>query len=753
MGSAGMKRHGNLTVPAILAAGLFAGGTAAAEPEYVACVRKALDGTLARTYADPDRWLKADRLHCVANAAACQVRLWRLTGRDKYADEAARLLGAIAAYHGPPQRDSFFAMWPMIYACRELTRAGRLSREVREAFRGRVVEWFVAREYADHNRSLCRAAGLELAAQTFPDLPQAKGWHEYAAKIWDLWYAHRDITENAPNYNQIDLVYVFVLADALGRTERLKDPAVRAMYERFRDQVTPSGTIPAYGDSGSGQDDPNWPIRNDWGYWPAAFERAAALYGDGTFRWAAEAIFRAGSAHEPLGGHYGHIQPLHHLALAAEWRDESLRATPPAGGSAILTRREPGNDRAPDKLILRPSREAGSPMVLCDLYARSHHAHVNQHGGIAWFEHDGVPLLHMLGYNNRAPEHVSLLMVRPAGETFPHRVPHFTPDRWYEAELPTCRMPPVEEGAHLRRIDGVTLRVASRGVRLWADGLRLVGPAGEIALDDLDAPGGWRLGPQPTEDRKQGAAALTWQLPGGVVFVGNPAIRRTFDCTRYTHFKLWWKLSDNREFARPLIFRCGVDYHAQAIQLQPRLLDAKVDARGGDQFGRMAFDGWFTHDTRHTRRMVLTREGVLVVLDELLPGPAAAGRAAGPIWHFGPTREPVCGADWFASTGARVNLLVRFDHAAGRTFGVQTADVWGKKAQRTAFAKETLRAGEPVTFASVLVPCRRGTDPRLLAGGILVQTEGTSAVASVVIGNATVRVALRPDGEGWRVSR
>ena len=80
-----------------------------------------------------------------------------------------------------------------------------------------------------------------------------------------------------------------------------------------------------------------------------------------------------------------------------------------------------------DKLILAPTRHEGAPFLLCDLYARSHHAHLNQPGAIIYYEFANQPLLFMLGYNNRGPQESNLVLVRDAAEDFPHAVPHLHP--------------------------------------------------------------------------------------------------------------------------------------------------------------------------------------------------------------------------------------------------------------------------------------------------------------------------------------
>ena len=193
-----------------------------------------------------------------------------------------------------------------------------------------------------------------------------------------------------------------------------------------------------------------------------------------------------------------------------------------------------------------------------------------------------------------------------------------------------------------------------------------------------------------------------------------------------------WKLSNRDEQSRPVILRvhCGtrsIDYHAQATQLDPTLVAASAGERDGVERGVLRYAGWFTPDTTLDRELALTRSGVLVVRDSLLPGANADGMTAGPVWHLASTAAPVVGPHWFDSVGGTTELLVWFSQASGRDFGGQTFDVWSKDGHQAVFARESLRAGRSVRFVTVLVPHRRGADAAALAERIVVESGGFSA--------------------------
>ena len=97
---------------------------------------------------------------------------------------------------------------------------------------------------ASDNQHYQRAAGLILAAQTFPNASRAAEWRKYATAVWQLVVREGDITEDAPNYNRIDLVYLWVLADLLGKTSELRASSFKAMFSRFAGAVPRSKTGP-----------------------------------------------------------------------------------------------------------------------------------------------------------------------------------------------------------------------------------------------------------------------------------------------------------------------------------------------------------------------------------------------------------------------------------------------------------------------------------------------------------------------------
>ena len=253
--------------------------------------------------------------------------------------------------------------------------------------------------------------------------------------------------------------------------------------------------MPEYGDSG----DAEWGMFHAWGTWVCALERAGALYQDPGYRWAAVRMFRAACqncragvkgdrpsfADAKIGTVPGPaldaMNSAYALCLADQWCDRRLQPRPAIAASIVTYRREPGNRTAADKLILAPSRQPGAPFVMAELFARWFHAHDDQLGAVLYYEYGDVPLLHGLGYHNRAAEQANMVLLSPAAEPFPHKARAVTPGVWQEASLPAKRLPPAPGGGDRsqRHFDKLMFRVAEdEPVDLFVENLRLSGPKG-----------------------------------------------------------------------------------------------------------------------------------------------------------------------------------------------------------------------------------------------------------------------------------
>ena len=289
------------------------------------------------------------------------------------------------------------------------------------------------------------------------------------------------------------MTYLFLLADGLDREGEIAASMAeqRNMFRRFLEQVSPSGAMPEYGDSGDAQ----WGMFHAWGAWVAALERVGATAQSGEYRWAAAQMFEAacrhgGAAAEPLDA----MTSAYALCLAAQWRDRRIEPRPVAAKSGIAHRREPGNDLAADKLILAPSRRPGAPFVMAELYARGFHAHEDQLGADSVFRASRHAAVARAGLSQPGVGASQLAPDAAARRTVSARAPAGRAGCSREASLPAKRLPPLDAPGDrsLRRFDKLIFRIAEdQPVDLCVENLRLSGPKGELKLDDFAALGRW----------------------------------------------------------------------------------------------------------------------------------------------------------------------------------------------------------------------------------------------------------------------
>lgn len=716
----------------------------------------------ARQYKKPaTAFINVGHIHDAAYCAADEMMAYHWTGKTWYAQRALMRIKAIVHLMAGKKTGDFFFFLPFTSAYRSLVAGGFVTPQFKRRVGAFVSHGFVVGDWDDlFNQTIWRSCGLELAAQTWPEAPNAKMWHRYAQHIYDLLAKQQDVTEDATNYYLFDLWGTFELSDLLHRPQVLHEPGIRAMFTRLRDQVSPAGFMPPYGDSGSPDRQINWPMSNLWSYYVAAFERAAKTYHDPSYCWAAQRMAAWGAKWAPLGNAYGNTADLFALGYAAKWTDRAIKPVTPKIGSQILTRRTPHNHSALDKLILAPSRQPSAPFLLADLFVRSYHAHYSQMGAIDYYEYNNLPLLTTMGYNNRGPSNVDLVMMRPAGQSFPIIPGRYPADHWNQLDIPTKLLGiPQGGGPNERTIGGsIALRVnvPKGGVVFSLGGISLRGANNaKIVLDSCQSSRGWPRLPAIKAIGPHDKPCLSWALPRqGALYLTKTGFTQTFNDRKFPILRIWWKFSNNHISVRPLIIVFkgrpgGVWIHAQLAQLAANLTQAKVEHKDGIQYGLMRYTDWFTPNTTLLRQMVVTGHGVLVVRDVLRPGPLANGMIAGPIWHLGPHVAPRTDGNWLDTTAGDQRMLVWFAPAKGRTFGDQVTAAWQIKHCWTAYARQTVRAGRRFCFVTVIVPHRPDDHAASLAAGIHVTQQANSSTIVLNLPHTHGTLRLSNDGT-WR---
>ncbi len=173
--------------------------------------------------------------------------------------------------------------------------------------------------------------------------------------------------------------------------------------------------------------------------------------------------------------------------------------------------------------------------------------------------------------------------------------------------------------------------------------------------------------------------------------------------------------------------------------------------------------------------MILTCEGILVIRDDLLPGESVDGYKAGPLWSSprASLAEELGGGEncWNFKGGCftsadpedenayAADLLVCYGKAQGQRCGAKRV---GKNARRFATAAkgwlvtyscETLKAGKPVTFLTVLAPHPRDVSGEALANAIQSTVEDGEVTVSLTHKGESVNMTFGKENGDWSVVR
>lgn len=180
------------------------------------------------------------------------------------------------------------------------------------------------------------------------------------------------------------------------------------------------------------------------------------------------------------------------------------------------------------------------------------------------------------------------------------------------------------------------------------------------------------------------------------------------------------------------------------------LIDTKVDQRDGDCFGSMTFDGVWTYDSSWTRQTLLSKEGLLVVVDRFLPGSTADGMIGGPVWQlFNP---PESGLNWFDSMQDRETgnkLLTFFHYQRGIQYGVQFQPKLWWMNDYAVYAKKRFSANQPEIFVTAFVPHDGGLSGVDVSGlpnylGAFMGRSAKYGMRTAVESNGTAEVRWKP---------
>lgn len=260
-----------------------------------------------------------------------------------------------------------------------------------------------------------------LAAQWYPDAPEAPQWRAYAKLVWNDFWQYRDNPANDINYYSGTLFPILLGVELMDRTpsgqtpkEFYNDPGMKRVWERWMDTVSPDGAVVPYGPSAGWNSHPGQRI---W-----MLEHIARYTGDGRYRFAAHRLMNYLLYQEkPFRSQHMMDGPYttESIALAYLFADDAVKPVQPDAASKVLYHKEtlrvngkkgvaayykdldPALDKAniccnlivtdkeePFKLVFRSGWNPGDLFMLVDLFPRHEPMNV---GGILGLTRYSVP--------------------------------------------------------------------------------------------------------------------------------------------------------------------------------------------------------------------------------------------------------------------------------------------------------------------------------------------------------------------------
>ena len=737
-------------------------------------------------YANVSKLIAGNAGHNVLELSGVYTFLWAWTKNESLAERSAYLLTEylkfweMETHNGSSssfsQAGDFFASFPLVYAYSQLAAADKLhwTKEQVEHFVQMVSSVCSPQSVLDNNAATMRAAGTALALATFPQLETLQPtFQPFTNAVWSSWYSKCDTLENALTYNSIWAFGMLILADLLGHVDDVADhPCVLDVFDRFALQVPPAGSMPAYGDDGSG-----YPLKSI-GYWTPVFERLASLRNHGEYRYLAQRLYSQGLGTPPWGGGVHEVQQLFYVAFTDHWQNVSLKPIVPevAPAAQQLYREHLFNISEPDKILLThgTTPQGDNPYILYDLYtgslAGNEHSHPEQAGALAWYEAEGSVFLHGLGYHSRLPEHAHQVFIADSVENFPMRKKLFTPGVYQRAALPTAHLAPIGSPNNIQRDkifirdlvwSTVNFRVQNdlkEDIYLYLDYVTLENDDGtkRLLLDDFSSRQAW--GEQVT-DTHTGKYAVKIRCPPGISF-NTPKDEGdfvhdhyVFDSRVYTQLCFWWKVSPNAINAgnnRLLIFRTPPDANFDIVvplgPYQPLLANSSVyfsEQSFTDQsmlaYSDVTMTRVFPCHAKIRRQSLLTDDGALIVLDTVtIPNATESSpHVGGPVWHFpvpiSPEHASSEAGTYFDIHGfydSKLNtrgnqthlmVLVADLPAEAHKVSLSNATLWNDITPYTIAQQSTLEAGRKYWFLTVFHPYQpQSTSSKVLAGCVKV---------------------------------
>ncbi len=292
--------------------------------DYIPFIKNLDEKVWSKYEADYQAWQKADPKTRATKPPELQYNwegrvdalLWQVTGERKYAERARKILLENAAGDYT------------VRVIRQIEKSGVLTdddlkileKKIAESADGAVSYWT---EWGAMNHSTNHVVNLLSGAINYlPNHPNISRWRQKLdinlSSSWGLWSI-----EDSNNYIPIWLKPMMEYAELTGREKEFYAMTTTKYYlDYFLQLMAPYGGVAEFGDGGIG----------GYSYYPECFEKSAAIYRDGRYKWAVHRMFQA----QLLRGEWMDLWSAGNWADAYLWADDTVPEEIPTDGSRLV---------------------------------------------------------------------------------------------------------------------------------------------------------------------------------------------------------------------------------------------------------------------------------------------------------------------------------------------------------------------------------------------------------------------------------
>ena len=236
--------------------------------------------------------------------------------------------------------------------------------EEKETLRSFIGELLSHAEYerGAMNRAMGFMAAINPLRRLFGPHPEDDDLDEVERLLGSDWKNFCEPEERAYGYEALTYLYLIDWIENGGLKEWYQLPAMKRGFENMLYSRAGNGRCAVFGD---------WrPWEPCWGLYAAIFEKAAAAYQDGRFKFVADRLIEGWKA-ELAEDIPQHPHDLMGLSFAFRWCDDAVAPKVPADSKAVITR----NSGAPERLVLRSGWGKDDLFATISLSDREEHGH------------------------------------------------------------------------------------------------------------------------------------------------------------------------------------------------------------------------------------------------------------------------------------------------------------------------------------------------------------------------------------------